>query len=112
MNKRLLITLVTISILLLSESVLATDSVSLDKRIEQRLKIQAVLIQKGCDKGQITKKEEAILRKEQSKIKAMVRKLMHRKNVSVKNKKKIHSVLDKARIRIFMKRYNKIFRRK
>jgi len=101
MKKILLSTAVLTSILLFSEPVLAADIA-----INTRIKTQEFRIQKGCDKGQITNKEELILRKEQRRIKIMIRRLLRNRPISRQNKRKIASALNKASLNIFKKRYN------
>ena len=107
MKKILLSTAILVSILLLSESVLAADS-----SVNTRIKTQEFRIQKGCDKGQITNKEEFILRKEHKKIKKMIRRLLRNRPISLQNKNKMHSALNRASLNIFKKRYNKISKSK
>ena len=102
MKRILLSTITLVSILLLPASILAAEV-----SVNTRLKTQALRIQKGCDKGQITKKEEFVLRKEHKKIKVMIRQLQQSPPVSAKTNKKMHSALDKASLNIFKKRYNK-----
>ncbi len=101
MKKILLSTIALASILLLSEPILAAGA-----SVNTRIKTQEFRIQKGCDKGQITNREEFILRKEHKKIKKMIKRLMQSHPVSLKNKKKIHSILNRASLNIFKKRYN------
>ena len=107
MKKILLSTAALVSILLLSESVLAAGA-----SVNTRIKTQEFRIQKGCDKGQITKREEFVLRKEHKKIKVMVRRFLRSPPVSLQSKKKMHSALNRASLNIFKKRYNKKSKRK
>lgn len=101
--KKIVLNVVTIiSILLVSESTLASN-----ESIKIRMKNQELLIQKGCDKGQLTKREKTILKNEQKKIKKLIRKLSKDQDFSAKDQSKVHAVLDQARLHIFKKRYNK-----
>ncbi len=92
-----------VSILIISGSAVATENDS----IPLRLKKQESRIQKGCDRGQLTKDEKKILRKEQEKIKQLIKKLSSDKVFSPEDKNKVHAALDKASIHIFKQRYNK-----
>ena len=103
MKKIILSTVATVSILLVSESALATTSES----IKTRLKSQESRIQKGSDKGQLTEKEKQTLKNEQKNIKKLIKKLSKDHVFSAKDTKKIHTLLDQASIHIFKKRYNK-----
>jgi sucrose-6-phosphate hydrolase SacC (GH32 family) len=100
--KKITVSIVSaISILLISESSLAA-SASLDMRIKN----QELRIQKGRDKGQITKEEERILQDEQKNIKRMLNKFSSKHDISPKNEKEIHVALDRSSVHIFKKRYN------
>lgn len=100
MKKTILSIASIVSILLVSESVLATGS------IKTRIQKQEMRIQKGCDKGQITNGEERSLKNEQKSIKKMIKKLSRGRSISSGSKKKVHAALDRASINIFKKRYN------
>jgi hypothetical protein len=101
MKKITLSIVLVVSIFLLPESVPATDT-----SIKTRIQNQELRIQKGCDKGQITSREERFLKKEQKSIKKMIKKLSQGQSFSANNKKKIHAALNRASLHIFKKRYN------
>jgi kynurenine formamidase len=100
MKKTALSIVSVVSILLVSESVLAAAS------IKTRIQKQESRIQKGCDKGQITTSEEKTLKNEQKNIKKMIEKLSQGHSISSESKKKVHTALNRASINIFKKRYN------
>ena len=101
MKKTALSIVSVVSILLVSESVLAAAT-----SIKMRIQKQESRIQKGCDKGQITTGEEKILKNEQKSIKKMIEKLSKGQSISSGSKKKVHAALNRASINIFKKRYN------
>ena len=107
MNKKIVSIISIVAIMLLSESVLAAGS-SITARIQE----QESRIQKGCDKGQLTEKEEAALKREQRNIKSMIKSLSRDHVVSSNDQIKIHAALNKASVNIFKKRYNRETKRK
>lgn len=102
MKKRALSLIPVILVSLVSGSALAAS-----ESINTRLKNQESRIQKGCEKGQLTKDEKKILRKEQEQIKLLIKRLSSDQKFSSKDKKKVHLALTQARVNIFTKRYNK-----
>ncbi len=101
--KKIILSIVSIvSILLVSESALATS-----ESIKIRLKNQEFRIEKGSDKGQLTKGEKQTLKNEQKHIKTLIKRLSKDHVFSATDTKKVHAVLDQASIHIFKKRYNK-----
>ncbi|MCK5917044.1 MAG: hypothetical protein KAG34_01370 [Cocleimonas sp.] len=102
MKKTALSIVSIISILLVSEPVLAENA-----SIKIRIQKQELRIQKGCDKGQITHGEELILKNEQKNIKKMIKKLSRGRSFSSGSKNKVHTALNRSSINIFKKRYNK-----
>jgi len=100
--KKITLTIVSaISILLVTEATLAGN-----ESIKSRLQNQESRIEKGCDKGQITNKEESALKNEQKNIRTMIKKLSTGEKFSVKDKRKIHAALNRSSLHIFKKRYN------
>jgi hypothetical protein len=99
------IVLSIISVILVSQ--VSGSALAAGESINARLKNQESRIQKGCDRGQLTKKEKKTLRKEQERIKLLIKKLSSDQNFSSEDKKKIHLALTQARLNIFAKRYNK-----
>jgi len=100
--KKIILTIVSaVSILLVTDAALAAS-----ESIKSRLLKQESRIEKGCDKGQITDKEENALKNEQKNIKIMIKKLSSDQAFSVKNKRKIHAALNRSSLHIFKKRYN------
>ena len=102
MKKIVLSIVFIVSVLLISESTLAAN-----ESINTRLKNQESRIQKGCGKGQLTKKEKKVLKNEQKKIKKLIKTLSSDRDFSSEDKKKVHIALNQARVHIFTKRYNK-----
>ena len=100
MKKMLLISMLVPAMLLLSESVFASSSVT------SRILSQEVRIQKGCEKGQLTIKEEKVLKKEHERIKSLFKRLTKSRALSKKDERLVHKQLNKASVHIFKKRYN------
>ncbi|MCK5896904.1 MAG: hypothetical protein KAG20_08865 [Cocleimonas sp.] len=100
--KKITVSIVSVvSILLISEPSLAASP-----SIDMRIKSQELRIQKGRDKGQITKEEEKILKNEQQNIKKRFKKLSLKSDFLLRKKKEIHVALDRSSVHIFKKRYN------
>ena len=91
-----------VSVLIVSESTLAAG-----ESINIRLKNQASQIQKGCNRGQLTKGEKKTLNNEQERIKALIKSLSSDQDFSPEDQKKVHSALNLAGVHIFRQRYNK-----
>jgi len=102
--KKILLNIVSIILILLTSEFAGAIE---NEPIPIRLKKQASRIQKGCDRGQLTTEEKKILKKEQEKIKQLIKQLSSDKVFSAEDKNKIHAALDKASIHIFKQRYNK-----